>query len=369
MQIIDGDGHVFEDAAAMQKHLPPPFNEGRARDRWFPPLDHFHDFIGETPPGSFRRVGPDGWIEFMDDVGIEMAVLYTTGGLAFGKVFHRDWAIALARAYNNWLYETYVQRSSRFRGMALIPMQDPEAAVEELRRVVEDLGFCGAMLPTTGLKDHLGAKDYWPVYQEADRLACAIGVHGGAHSGMGFDHMNVYTPVAAMGHPMGLLIHFSAIVFNGILERFPNARFGFLEGGVAWALVALERFDRSHETHIQWNPRGELSPRPDEKVSDYIRKHVKEGRLYIGCEGDEPALPFAVKQIGAEAFLYSSDFPHEVNNELCKAEIQELWHSEELTAAEKEAILHRNAERFYSLEQPALAAADTRATARPLQGG
>src|SRR6266540_7478248 len=117
MRIIDGDGHVFEDGDAMQKFLPEPFNQGPARPRWFPPLDHFHDFIGQTPPGSFRRVGPDGWLEFADDVGIESAVLYTTGGLAFGKITHRDWAIAVARAYNDWLHEAYLQRSPRFKGM------------------------------------------------------------------------------------------------------------------------------------------------------------------------------------------------------------------------------------------------------------
>ncbi|MCH8054927.1 MAG: amidohydrolase family protein [Deltaproteobacteria bacterium] len=349
MRIIDGDGHVFEDNEAMAKFLPSPYNEGRTPDQLFPPLDHLHAFIGQTPPGSFRRVGLDGWLEFLEDVGIQTAVLYTTGGLSYGKIFHLDWAIALTRAYNDWLHEAYLTKSPRFKGMALIPMQEPEAAVVELRRAVEELGFCGAMLPSTGLKDHLGAKDYWPVYREADRLGCAIGIHGGAHSGLGFDHMNVYTPVGAMGHPIGLLINFSGIVFNGILDRFPNAKFGFMEGGVAWLLMALERFDRAHETHIQYNPRGELSPKADEKVSDYIRKHVKEGRLFIGCEGDEPALAYATSQVGSGAFIYSSDFPHEVNNAMCKKEIEELLETDELTDADKENILHANAERFYGL--------------------
>src|SRR5262249_16291492 len=162
---------------------------------------------------------------------------------------------------------------------------------------------CGAMLASTGLKDHLGAKEYWPVYAEADRLGCALGIHGGAHSGLGFDQMNVYTPVNALGHPLALLINFAGIVFNGILprspnallDRSPNARFGFMEGGVAWLFLALERFERAHETHIQYNPRGELSPRADESVTAYIQKHVAEGRLYIGCEGDEPMLTAAVQ--------------------------------------------------------------------------
>ena len=356
MRIIDGDGHVMEDSAELGRYLPPPFNEraGARRTeagRWFPPLDHMHAFIGETPPGSFRTVGVDGWLEFLEDVGIETTVLYTTAGLGVGKILHRDWAIALTRAYNDYIHATYLQRSPRFQAMALIPMQEPDAAAAELRRAVEELGFCGAMLPSTGLKDQLGAKDYWPVYAEADRLGCALGVHGGAHSGLGFDHMNVYTPINALGHPAGLLINFAGVIFNGVLDRYPNAKFGFMEGGAAWLLVATERFDRAHETHVQWNPRAELSPKADEKVSAYIAKHIREGRLFIGCEGDEPAIAYAVHELGVNPFIYSSDFPHEVNNDTCKEEIGELIERSDLSDADKEAVLHGNAERFYSLNR------------------
>ena len=214
MRVIDADGHTNGGGRSIQSYLPEPFNEKALRGSVFPPNDHFHCFIGETPPGSFPdKVGPQIWVDFMDDVGIEQAVLYVgEGGLSIGKIFHRDWAIAVARAYNDWLYDTYVRRDPRMKAMALIPMQEPDAAVVELRRAVEELGFCGAMLPSTGLPNHLGAKEYWPVYEEAHRLGCAIGIHGGAHSGMGFDHMNLYTPVGAMGHPFGLLISFAGIL-------------------------------------------------------------------------------------------------------------------------------------------------------------
>ncbi|HLQ32981.1 MAG TPA: amidohydrolase family protein [Chloroflexota bacterium] len=353
MKIVDGDGHVMEDLSAFVKFLPEPFNGRVAPRGYFPPLDHFHSFIGETPPGSFRQVGPDGWLEFLEDVGIETTVLYTTAGLSYGKVFNRDWAIALGKAYNDYVHTEYLSRSPRFQAMALIPMQEPSAAVDELARAVEELGFCGAMLPSTGLKDHLGAEEFWPVYREADRLGCAIGVHGGAHSGMGFDHMNVYTPVPAIGHPHGLLFQFAGMLFNGVFDQFPHARFGFMEGGVAWSLVAFERFERSHRAHIQWNPRGQLTPAADESVEEYIRKHVREGRLYIGCEGDEPSIAHAISLLGPEAFVFSSDFPHEVNNDICKHEIGEFLENPDLTQDDKEAVMHANAERFYGLKVPA----------------
>ena len=50
-----------------------------------------------------------------------------------------------------------------------------------------------------------------------------------------------------------------------------------------------------------------------------------------------------------DCYAYSSDYPHEVTNQSCKHDIEELLESEELTQGDKEAILHRNAERFYRL--------------------
>lgn len=345
MRIIDGDGHVVEDAAALKALLPADMRGLRSL---FPPLDHFHDFVGETPPGSFRRdVGPKEWIEFLDDLGIERTVLYPTWGLAYGRIFHADWAIAATRAYNDWIHGTYLRASNRFQAVALIPMQDPAEAVIELRRAVKQLGFCGAMLPSTGLPSLLGDKQYWPVYAEADRLGCALAVHGGSHSGLGMDHMNVYPPVQGLGHPIGLAIGLGSVLFNGVLDRFPNARFGFMEGGVAWVLMADERFERAHKTHIQYNPRGELAPAWNDNVSAYIRKHVHEGRLYFGCEGDEPMMAEAIRQLGGGAFVYSSDFPHEVNNASCRHEIEEFLENGAISAADKAAVMHANAERFY----------------------
>lgn len=357
--IVDGDGHITEDRAGLLAHVPAPYRDSGNilhLGRLFPPIDHLHASPVETPfnPRKTRHdVGPDEWLEFLDDVGIEATVLYPSGGLAYGWVTDIDWAVALARAYNNWLHATYLERSPRFKGIALIPLQDPEAAVEELRRAVEDLGMSGAMLPSNGLPTHLGSKLYWPIYGEADRLGCALAVHGGSHRGYGIDDYNRYAPAHAIGHPLGQLIALGSVVFNGIFDKFPNARIGFMEGGVAWFLLGLERFDRSHETHQQLDPAGQFrGPGDDEKVSAYIQKHIDAGRLFIGCEGSEPLIGKAVQMVGARPFMFSSDFPHEVNNHFCKEEIEELLENEELSDADKTAILGENARQFYALAAP-----------------
>lgn len=55
---------------------------------------------------------------------------------AYGKIVSLDYAVAVTRAYNDWLHEIYLQFNSRFKGMAIIPMQDPDEAVKELRRAL-----------------------------------------------------------------------------------------------------------------------------------------------------------------------------------------------------------------------------------------
>lgn len=360
-RIIDGDGHIMEDIAGIVSYMPEEFRgksfgEARAERNPFPPIDHLHSANRHiTPPGAFANVGPDGWMEFLDDVGVDSTVLYTTSGLGFGKIVSRDWAVMLARAYNNWVYDTYVSRGDRFQAMGLLPLQEPAAAAEELRRIVEELGFVGAMLPSTGAQQsHLGDAKFGPVYAEAERLGVPLAIHGGAHHDLGMNTMNVFAATHAIGHPVGIMICLAGMLFNGVFERFTGLKVGFLEGGVGWFLMALERFNGSYEAFTPYDPRGELMTLPDGmSVRDYMVSLCKEGRLRVGVEGDEPALAYAVHAAGPEAFIFSSDFPHEVNLGSIRHEIEELIEIEELSPEEKEAILWRNSLDFYNLTSAA----------------
>ncbi len=352
-RIIDGDGHVIEDNPGIIARMASPYREiAQRKGVVFPPLDHLHSGRAvETPPQRDGRpaVGPEGWLAFLDDVGIEWTVLYPTQALAYGKIVSLDYAVEISRAYNDWLYYTYLQFNSRFKGMAIIPMQDPEEAAKELHRAVTQLGMLGGMMPSNGLPELLGAKRYWPVYAEADQLGCCLAIHGGVHDRFGMDHMNMYVPVHALGHPWGLTVSCASIVYNGIFDRFPRVRIAFLEGGVAWLLLLLERLHASHETHFQYIPPEQFGVREGEEPHRYIIKQIKGGRLFIGCETEELTIPFALKVVGNEPFIYSSDFPHEVTNESCKHDVAELMESDNITGDDKAAILYRNAERFYKL--------------------
>ena len=356
-RIIDADGHVAEDSAAIIARMPAAYREKAKAQPFnpFPPFDHLHaGHLVDMPAGAFnRKVGPKEWLAFLDEVGIEATVLYPTAGVASANIVNPDWAIDATRAYNDWLHDTYLKQSPQFHGLALLPqaLLNPKAAAAELQRAVTILGMCGAVIPSNSLHaPPLGTPTYLPIYETANELGCCIAIHGGVHGGMGMDGLDPYAAVHAIGHPLGQIISLASIIFNGVLERFSNVRFGFLEGGVAWLLFCLERFDRSYDTHRMRDLRGGYLKLPTgEKVSDYIIRHAKARRIFVGCEGGEPLIATAVKMIGNEPFMYSSDFPHEVNAATCKKELIELSDNNQLSEADKVAILRSNAVEFYRL--------------------
>ena len=354
-RVIDGDGHIMEIDADIIAHMEPSYRRiAEQAGVVFPPLDHLHTGRAvETPPKRDGRplVGPEGWVDFLDDVGIEWTAMYPTRALSYGNIVSLDYAVVACRAYNDWFSETYLKFDPRFKGMAIIPMQDPEEAAKELTRAVTELGFLGAMMPSNGLAQPLGSKAYWPIYEEADRLGCCLAVHGGVHENFGMDQMNMYVPVHALGHPWGLAINCANIIYNGVYERFPRVRIAFLEGGMAWLLFLMERLHASHETHFQYIPDGEFGIREEDDPTEYIKKLIDDDRLYLGIETEELTMPFAIKTVGNRPFFYSSDFPHEVTNESCKHDIAELLGSNEITEDDKAALLYGNAERFYQLIQ------------------
>ena len=354
MQIIDADGHV-NDRPCMDEisRYMPPGN----RTQVFPSFDHihFHYLEGGDKRSRTGDVGPKEWIYFLDETEIDWTAVYPTAGLAVGRIIAEDWAIAACRAYNNWLHEKFTSVTPRIKGIALIPIQDTDAAVAELRRAVQELGMIGAMLPSNGegIKGHFGSKIYWPIYEEAEKLDVPLAVHVGALHHLGMDTIGVYYPVHALGHPFGIMAQAAAMLAYGVFDRFPNLRVGFLEGGATWVPFFMDRLDRSYPHHLQVDIDGAFLPssRPEVMASEYFRRHARAGKIFVGFDGDDHGLGYAVKEAGNESFVFATDFPHEsFDAKSCRIEIKHILSREDLTQADKEAILGKNAKKFYGIE-------------------
>src|SRR5215510_827429 len=352
MEIIDADGHINDHACGdeIARYMP----KGNQMSRLFPELDHLHFRYLKQNRRNTGNPTPEDWTNFLDQTGISWTVLYPTAGLAVGRIVAEEWPIVACKAYNTWLYERYLNHNPRLKGVGLIPLQNVDGAIAELRRAVKELGMLGGMLPSNGeaIQGHLGNKIYWPLYAEAEKLGCALAVHVGCLHHMGPDAFSTYYPVHALGHPFSLMIQAAGMLAHGIFERFPKLRVAFLEGGATWVPFFMDRIDRSYDSHAQVNLEGKylVQPRPGHKESEHFRSLIQEGRIFVGFDCDDRGLSYAVQRAGREAFLFASDFPHEsFNAESCRREINEVMVREDLGPKDKEAVLGQNAKRLYGV--------------------
>lgn len=348
--VIDCDGHLVESVAEFAEYMDPMVRANaltplRNRQGVFPSLDGFHyptserqedESEAKVRASSHRAGSGEDVLAFLEQAEIEHTVLYPSEGLAVGNIGVPEYAVRLCRAYNDYVADRFRRLSPRIHPAALIPMQDPKEAVAELRRAVKELNLTGAMLPSTCLPLHLAHEYYWPVYEEAARLGCPLGVHGGANRDI--CHLDTFSNrlgARLLWHPMPLMVALVAFIYHGLFDRLPDLRVSFLEGGAAWTVPVFERMERD----------SEFFAGAKRKLPDYLTS----GQILIGCEGNDDSLPYLAKRVGIEAFAYSSDYPHEVDLPGARRMIAETLDNSALTREEQAAVLGGNARRFFRL--------------------
>ena len=144
--VVDADGHVEESSKGLQKYLKP---ENRGRPLWT--SDSWDRNFG----GALGKVNEDPHVQLedMDADGIDVQVVYPTRGISLSAAREVDLAVDLAHAYNDWLANFCSVNPARLKGVALVALQDVNAAIAEARRAVEQLGFIGVMMPTLASTD------------------------------------------------------------------------------------------------------------------------------------------------------------------------------------------------------------------------
>lgn len=341
-RVFDADGHVVEQDRELLDYFDPPYR-GRAEllgNPFFPALDGWHRQAMSIADGTQPGVDEDdaaAWLRLMDRTGIEETVLYPTAGLAQGLIKDPDWGVAVCRAYNNFLYENYIQVSPRIHAVALLPMQDPAKAVKELRRAVKELKMSGGLIAPVGLPFPAGHPSYHPVYAEAEKLGCAIALHGAPAVGLGFDFFTRLIQARALTHPFSQLIHLTNIIFEGVLEKYPGLRLLSLEAGASWVPFLMDRLD------LEWDKRGSRqAPLLKKKPSEYL----KGGQVFYNCDVKEHIIPTVIAMVGEDLLLYASDFPHEHDQD---ETIATLRSREDLSERVREKILYHNGRKVYGL--------------------
>lgn len=341
--VIDADGHIYEDEPEIERYFEGPYRGLRRSKSFslFPSLDGWPRGFLLGGAEKVIQTPSDVWLSFLDRSEMEVAVLYPSAGLALGLIQDPDWACALARAYNNWLSGRFCKVSPRLKGIALLPVQDVKEAQIELRRAVTEQGMVGGVLPSvTLLHKGYGHPDFFPLFEEAQRLNCPLAVHGGTSQGLGIDFVNTMAMIHALEHPIALMVQITNMLLNGVWDLFPKLRVAFLEAGAGWVPYMMDRLDQKYQ-----GDRRRRSVALRKLPSEYIRS----GNIYFTCELDERTLDVVVRELGEDVLMYPSDFPHEKSRGEFAQDIPAFLKRDDLPDGAKRKILYENAKRFYRL--------------------
>jgi predicted TIM-barrel fold metal-dependent hydrolase len=250
---------------------------------------------GFRPGGS----DPDLRAKDLDEDGVWGEVLYPTIALFGYMIPDPELRWATARAYNDWLAETFAAASTRFAGAAMIPVQEIEPAVAEIERVA-GLGLRSVMLPMQAPANVPYNTDrYDPIWAAAQAQTMPVSFHVG--TGM--------NPVYERG-PGGAVINYvevglgaqrtlAYLASSGVLERFPDLHVVMVECGAGWLSWLMERMDEAFEEHAGW-----VKPKLAEPPSFYVRR---QGHVTFGNDG---AGVVNRDFTGVEPLLWASDYPH-----------------------------------------------------------
>ena len=343
--VIDADGHIFERQVDIRPYLEAPWQE-RQTALWpasYPwDINLFGKHLAPNyPDGGSPEQQVEAWLTVMEQENLETAVLFPSSAASVNKLLEPAFATAVARAINTHLATDYGKASDKLRPVGVLPMRDPIAAAEELRRAVTELGMVSFELVTTGQAYGLGDPIYDPIYAEAERLNVPLCIHGSTRTAfeeLGADRFRTFNEVHTYSFPASMMLHFTSIMFSGMPMRFPKLKLAFLEIGATWLPYYLNRMDE------HWELRGDVeAPWLTKRPSDAFR----EAPYYVSIEAGETLLGDTLDHIGVKHFLFASDFPHW--DAEFPQNLQALEARTDVSEADKRKLLYDNARAFFQV--------------------
>jgi aminocarboxymuconate-semialdehyde decarboxylase len=262
-------------------------------------------------------------------------------------------AVELARVGNDGMAELVARYPDRFPSFAAsLPMEAPEAAWEELRRAVEDLGARAVQIFTNVAGKPLDAPEFLPLFDLMAGYDLPILLH--PHRGARFadyssEDKSKYEIWWTFGWPYETSVAMSRIVFAGIFDRYPDlkvvthhlgAMIPYFEGrvGPGWDQLGSRTSDEDLTLVLE-----RLGKRP----LDYFRMFYGDTAVFGSRAATECGLAF----FGADHVLFASDAPFDPEKgPMYIRETIRVLDGIDLSREDREKIYFRNAERLLRLD-------------------
>ena len=239
--------------------------------------------------------------EDQDIDGIAAEVLYPGYFRMFDNK-NTDLLVAHQKNYNDWLNDHCSVSKGRLIGLAALPVQNPEAAMAELERVLA-LGYKGVIIPSNAPKGTRYCDEaYDPIWARCAEAGIPVAFHVGCFSYVP-DWIKHYSKDSiAMYSGTATLIYETLVEFmvRGVCERHPTLQIVVAEFNAGWVGYWLDRVDQG------WQRECALDPSvPKYRPVDEIWKR----QFYVTIEDDRAAI-LTRELIGEDRIMWGSDYPH-----------------------------------------------------------
>ena len=234
----------------------------------------------------------------MGQDGFDMQVLIPNNSPFYYDV-DASLGAAVSRAYNRAISRILKAYPNKFIGIAAVPLQDIPKAIVEAEFAVKELGLHSIIVYQNVNGKDLDSEFLWPFYDAVEKLGVPLSVHG-VDSGplLGVERFSRYNLDVCLGFPFEVFTAISALIFSGLLDRFPTLKFGFFEVGIGWIPWLLDRLEMAYDARPAAR---EKSPRRPKDCFD---------NFYFSLGSEDSTLPDVVKRIGSSRLMIGSDFPH-----------------------------------------------------------
>jgi predicted TIM-barrel fold metal-dependent hydrolase len=242
--------------------------------------------------------------QVLDPWNVEIGILncaYAVDGL------HNPFAAeAFSRAANDWQIEHWLDKEPRLRASIVVPVQHPDLAAAEIRRVGGPPGFVQVGLPARAERPY-GNRRYLPIFEAALEHDLVVSVQFGGAPGVpptsaGWTTHYVEEWVG-MAHVFQSQV--MSMVVEGVFDRFPELRVACAESGWTWLPSLMWRLDK------EWKGLRREVPWVKRPPSAYIREHMRFTLQPTDAPEDRTQLTEVLDQLGSDdLLLFSTDWPH-----------------------------------------------------------
>jgi predicted TIM-barrel fold metal-dependent hydrolase len=220
-------------------------------------------------------------------------------------------AADLAQAANDGMAELVRKYPDRFTGfVAALPLNDPDAAVRELQRAVEQLGARGFQIFSNIRGKPISSPEFLPLFEAMAGYDLPIWLHpfrGADFSDYQMEERSQYEIWWTFGWPYDTSVAMARLVFAGYFDRFPNLKIithhmgamaPYFEGriGPGWDQLGARTSDVDYAAVLK-----KLAKRP----LDYFKMFYADTALFGAYDATVCGLRF----FGADHVVFASDAP------------------------------------------------------------